>query len=150
MPLIKVFTYKSPSRFGGSAFPPIVLFKVYTSMAPKKEGPGTEGAGMDASNGKVKVQPGKGGRVHYITGQKMITPHSKVGCDIRNISSRVSKIPFQAAEDALRQMGEKQYRQHLAEDSSRQEQLKVTGEVDVTSIKDYMLVGKGLLVHFRI
>jgi len=52
-------------------------------MAPKREGPSNKGAEMDSSNEKVKVQPGKGGRVHYITGQKMITPHSKVHCDVR-------------------------------------------------------------------
>ena len=40
-------------------------------------------------------------------------------------------------------MGGKQYRHQVTEDTTRQVQLKVTGEMDVTSVKDYMLVGKG-------
>ncbi len=43
----------------------------------------------------------------------------------------------------MRQMGGKQYRHQVTEDTTRQVQLKVTGEMDVTSVKDYMLVGKG-------
>jgi len=38
----------------------------------------------------------------------------------------------------------------LAEDSSRLEQLKVTGEVDVTSVKDYMLVGRSDVQLFKV
>ena len=37
-------------------------------------------------------------------------------------------------------MGGKQYRHQVAQDSSRQQQLKITEVVDVTSVKDYMLV----------
>ena len=40
----------------------------------------------------------------------------------------------------MRQMGERSYYRQVVEDECRQHHLKVTAEVDVTSIRDYMLV----------
>ena len=74
------FKFKS-QRFGGATFPPIVLFKVYTSMAPKREGWGCEEAEPEVREvlGRdMRAVAGRGGRIQYINGLKMITPHSKV------------------------------------------------------------------------
>ncbi len=75
-----VILFDGPCRFGGTEFPPIVLFKVYTSMAPRREGQDLERKeGQEGDTGsRFQALSGKGGHIQYITGQKMITPHSKV------------------------------------------------------------------------
>lgn len=83
------------TRFGGTTFPPYILFKVFTSVS------------------------GNGG-VHYISGKKMIKPASD------------------AAEDARRQMGNRRFYDQMLADACCHQQLKVTDEVDVTTMKEYM------------
>ena len=46
----------------------------------------------------------------------------------------------QAAEDSLRLMGNRQFYEQMLEDAMFQRQYKITDEVDVTTLKDYMQV----------
>ena len=48
--------------------------------------------------------------------------------------------PFQAAEDARRQMGNRRFYDQMLMDACHHHQLKVTDEVDVTTMKEYMQV----------
>lgn len=84
-------------RFGGSSFPPVVLFKIFTSLASRG-----------------------GGGVQYMSGKRMIKPAS------------------QAAEDARTQMGNRVFYDQMLSDACQHHQLKITDEVDVATVKDYM------------
>ena len=75
-------------RFAGEKFPPVVLFKVYMSMRGRSRDRdhGASSVGLEKVRGVVTL-PGRpsmyaltggGGGVKYISGQKMITPHSMV------------------------------------------------------------------------
>ena len=48
--------------------------------------------------------------------------------------------PLQAAEDARRQMGNRRFYDQMLMDACHHHQLKVTDEVDVTTMKEYMQV----------
>jgi len=82
-------------RFGGTEFPPTILFKVFVSSR---------------------------GGVQYISGKRMIRPASE------------------AAEDARRQMGNRKFYDQMLLDACHHHQMKVTDEVDVTTMKEYMQV----------
>lgn len=79
-------------RFGGSEFPPIILFKIYL-----------------VSNG-----------TKYISGKKQIRAASN------------------AAADSCRLMGNRKFYDQMIIDACQYEKDKVTDEVDVTTLKDYM------------
>jgi hypothetical protein len=81
-------------RFGGSTFPPVILFKVFIGMQ------------------------GKG--VKYMNGKKMI------------------KSTTVAAEDARKMMGNRRYFDLLLTDACHHSQLKITDDMDVTTLKEYM------------
>ena len=46
----------------------------------------------------------------------------------------------QAAEDSLRQMGNRVFYDQILQDTIRQRQCPITDEIDVTTLKDYMQV----------
>ena len=48
--------------------------------------------------------------------------------------------PLQAAEDARRQMGNRRFYDQMLLDACHHHQLKVTDEVDITTMKEYMQV----------
>jgi len=62
------------------------------------------------------------GRVKYMSGKKAIKPASK------------------AAEEACDLMGKRKFLQIMVQDSMCRERYKVTDEMDVTTLKDYMQV----------
>ena len=96
----KLFSYSPIHRFGGDTFPPLVLFKVFTSTS--------------------SVRGVAGGGVQYISGRRFIKPASE------------------AAEDSRRQMGNRKFYDQMLLDACHHHQLKVTDEVDVTTMKEYM------------
>ena len=119
-------------RFGGTQFPPLILFKVFTS---------TQSAGH--------------GGVCYFSGKRMIKPASEVSVGGSLNSSDyivhlhthtpVSTHPpthththTQAAEDARRQMGNRVFYDQMFQDACHHDQLRVTDEMDVTTMKEYM------------
>ncbi|XP_002736551.1 uncharacterized protein CXorf58-like [Saccoglossus kowalevskii] len=81
-------------RFGGTEFPPFILFKIYMH---------TGGQG-----------------VKYISGKKCIRPASE------------------AAEDACRLMGHRNFYDQMITDACQHDKSKITDEIDVTTMKDYM------------
>ena len=54
--------------------------------------------------------------------------------------SHIILPPLQAAEDARRQMGNRRFYDQMLMDACHHHQLKVTDEVDVTTMKEYMQV----------
>ncbi|XP_033124978.1 putative uncharacterized protein CXorf58 [Anneissia japonica] len=81
-------------RFGGSEFPPMILFKIFTH---------TKGMGLQ-----------------YYSGKKCIKPASE------------------AAVDACQMMGNRKFYDQMIADSCQYEKHRITEEVDVTTVKDYM------------
>ena len=61
-------------------------------------------------------------RVKYMSGKKSIKPASK------------------AAEEACDQMGKRKFLQIMVQDTMCQERYKITDEMDITTLKDYMQV----------
>ena len=49
-------------------------------------------------------------------------------------------IFLQAAEDSLQLMGNRKFYEQMLEDAMFQRQYKITDEIDVTTLKDYMQV----------
>ncbi|XP_076820388.1 uncharacterized protein CXorf58-like isoform X1 [Clavelina lepadiformis] len=79
-------------RFGGTEFPPIILFKIYLT-----------------NNG-----------TKYISGKRIIRPATN------------------AASDACKLMGHRKFYDQMIIDACQFEKDKITDEVDVTTVKDYM------------
>ncbi|ELT96341.1 hypothetical protein CAPTEDRAFT_219983 [Capitella teleta] len=82
-------------RFGGSEFPPQILFKIFMGSS-------------------------QGSSVSYVSGKKMIKPASE------------------AAKDACARMGHRRFYDQLIQDTMQHQKHRITGEVDVTTLKDYM------------
>ena len=51
-------------------------------------------------------------------------------------------FPLQAAVDACRMMGHRKFYDQMIADTCQHERDKISGEVDVTTVKDYMQVRK--------
>ncbi|XP_077987846.1 uncharacterized protein CXorf58-like [Glandiceps talaboti] len=81
-------------RFGGSEFPPYIVFKIFIHSG------------------------GQG--IKYMSGKKVIKPASE------------------AAEDACRLMGHRNFYDQMITDACQYEMKKITDEVDITTMKDYM------------
>lgn len=64
-----------------------------------------------------------------------------------NISTKELSVPLalQAAKDAQRWMGSRQFYDQMLVDACHHQQLKITEEVDVTTMKEYMQVFYRLL-----
>lgn len=69
-----------------------------------------------------------------------------------------NKFLWQASEDSLRHMGNRRFYDQMLQDAMYNQQYRVTDEIDVTTLKDYMQVLKSFkgnnllnpfLTHFK-
>uniref|UniRef100_A0A9L0K7V4 Chromosome X open reading frame 58 n=1 Tax=Equus asinus TaxID=9793 RepID=A0A9L0K7V4_EQUAS len=122
-------------RFSGETFPPFIVFKVFLQ---------TEGHGYKYFSGKNLLKPSSEAVLsHPFLSRRTflnLTIHGRcLRKNILDIGGQTFFKPLsQAVVDACKIMGKKKFYHQIMEDEHLFQKFKVTDEIDVVTLKDYM------------